>query len=440
MALSLLLAVLLSAPAGAAAPSGYVVKVEGGRIFLDLGRGAGASVGRRFVVFREGAELKHPVTGESLGPVLEEIASGEIVDVQEKYSVGAVEAAKGVAAGQRVRLDPGAEAAPAAPAPAAPGAGVRESYYRSPVLDLEAVDVAAGDVDGDGAQDLVLADRKSVRAYAPRKDASEWTPLCSFEDDGTGVNFLSLEAEDLDGDGRAEIFAVSHNTFLQRVETTVLDCRGEPSAARRATFPGAVRSFPKPGGRALGVQQLASDRTFPFAAIYRLEFRDGKHGPSEERVEAKRLEWIYGFGLARARKGDVLLHYDSGDRLRLRYRKGSWSSPKKYGQTSERIRWHGRVLSFYPRFFVKEDAEGLSGLYTLHNVPRFFALGAPFGAFGSAELHFLRFNGLALEPTWKAELGGYACGLAELDDRGRPALAAALVGADGKTSVWFFDK
>jgi hypothetical protein len=69
---------------------GYVVLVKDKRIYTDLSEDSGAAVGNTLVVYREGEELKHPVTGASLGRADEEVGRARIVEVDEKRSVAVI--------------------------------------------------------------------------------------------------------------------------------------------------------------------------------------------------------------------------------------------------------------------------------------------------------------------------------------------------------------
>ncbi|MFH1725232.1 MAG: VCBS repeat-containing protein [Elusimicrobiota bacterium] len=429
---------------------GYVVKVEGAKVYIDLGLSSGAARGQRFEVYREGEELRHPVTGDSLGPVIETVVSGSLLEVRETYSVGRIENAPGEAApGLRARIDlldapPSEVPAAADAAPERPGkSGLRSSDARSPFVAMEAVDIAVGDVDADGEPEIMLADQRSVRVFSFWGSENTWKPLGTFEENTTGVRLVSLEAADLDQDGRAEIFATAHNKLFQNVESFVLDW-ADGSLKKRTTLPWMVRSYQTAGPeRALAVQRLEADRSFPTSRVYGLEYVDGKYRRSKRSLKHKRLEWVYGFGLAPREDGALLLSYNHVNRIRIRFPKGSWTSPETYGQTAERLEWQGKTLHFHPGLYVESGGpEGLSGVYTLRNVARFFGLASSFGMFSRSELHHLRWNGLSLEPDWKAELGGYASGLAEVPGApGHPeSLLVSVVGADGRTSVWRFRK
>jgi len=416
------------------AVSGYVVKVESAAVYLDAGEGQGARPGMAFTLYTEGEELKHPATGASLGRIENIVGTGEITEVHEKYSMGRLSAGQPApeGAGLRYRLKTAAQAPAAAPAQPA-GAPLR----RSPALDIEAVDLAFGDVDGGANPELLLAGKDRVTAFSEE----DFKPVCSFRDPATATQFLSLEAADLAGTGRAQVFVTLYNRLYERLETYVLAC-SSGTFEKTATLPFMVRRFQDGSSTSLGAQQLLDDSTFPFGPIRRLRWADGRYLMSQDKVKAPRVEWLYGFGVASSETGVFTYFLNPTDRIRLQFQKGSWTSPDSYGQTSSRLRWHERPLEFHPRSLAELGPSGLAGLYVLRNIPRFGFLSDSFGSYSAAELHYLRWNGLSLAPERKAELPGYASGLAEHPAaNGRPAEAAvSIVAPNGQTSVWYFAK
>jgi hypothetical protein len=424
--------------------AGYVVKVESSTVYLEFGEPQGVRPGMKFTLYTEGAELKHPVTGESLGRVETAAAEGTVVEAHEKYSVGTLSTPPGPlpASGLKFKLQLAAAAPPPAPpaaqAPTAAPAAGHPPLRKSPYFDFEAVDLAFGDVDGDGRLDVVLAGKNTVDAFT----AEDFKPICRFKDEAPGTQSFSLEAEDLNGDGRAEVFLTLHNSFFGRVETYVLSC-SSGAFQKTKTLPWMVRRFQdgsaSPTATALAAQQLNDDATFPFGSLYRLRFEGGQYAISKEKLSLPRVEWIYGFGIAREEDHSFPFFLTLNNRIRLQFdKKKHWSSPDAYGQTSNRLRWRERLLQFNPRALVKTSGATLSGIYALRNVPRFGVLSDAFGSFNSAELHFLSWSGMSLSQEWKTELPGYTSGLAEVP--GRAELAVSIVGANGKTSVWFFPR
>jgi curli biogenesis system outer membrane secretion channel CsgG len=67
--------------------TGRVIKVEGDKVWINLGAESGAKVGDSFTVVRQGEELIDPDTGQSLGAEEETIGVVEIAEVKAKYSI-----------------------------------------------------------------------------------------------------------------------------------------------------------------------------------------------------------------------------------------------------------------------------------------------------------------------------------------------------------------
>jgi len=92
------------APSRVAAQSatrGYVVFVDTSRVIIDLAASDGVKLGTGVSVRRDKIAIVHPITGELLGELDEEVASGRVVEVRDKFSVVEVQKA---AAGAQVQV------------------------------------------------------------------------------------------------------------------------------------------------------------------------------------------------------------------------------------------------------------------------------------------------------------------------------------------------
>jgi len=70
---------------------GYIVeRGENNIVTIDLGKFAGAKVGKRFIVFKEGKAIKHPKTGEVLDIERIEVGEIEVRSVKEKTASGVI--------------------------------------------------------------------------------------------------------------------------------------------------------------------------------------------------------------------------------------------------------------------------------------------------------------------------------------------------------------
>jgi hypothetical protein len=84
-----------------APPRGYVVFVDTSRVVIDLAGSDGVKVGAGVSVRRDKIAIVHPITGELLGELDEEVAVGRVVEVHDKFSVVEVDKAT---AGARVQV------------------------------------------------------------------------------------------------------------------------------------------------------------------------------------------------------------------------------------------------------------------------------------------------------------------------------------------------
>ncbi len=432
-----------SSPAFAASPpKGYVVKTAGAQVWLDLTAADGAAPGREFQVFEEGADLKHPVTGEYLGKTTKQIANGKIEEVADKFSVGRLdEPVARVQVGQRARLTALA-IAPAVPAqgPRPGEAALRAPRTRGASLPFVVTGMAVGDFDGAGKPQLVLSEEKSFRLYA--YPAAEHKPLITGEIAGTGARIVSLEAADLDGDKKSELFVSVYNEPFHRLETSVYKADGG-KWVKIADLPVLVRSHQNAtGGRVVASQQIQDDKTFPFGAVYPLIYQDGKYAQGRPALNPKRADWLYGFTYAQldAAGEPAALSLTAVNSLRAQFANGHWRSSEGFGQSPIRVRWHDKLLEFHPPMLATYGAKGFDKLYLVRNLAMLGGLATPFGLFNGGELHAENWTGVAFETAWKAELGGSSPGFALVEpEAGRKELVVAVAGSTGKSAVWTFD-
>ncbi|MBI5245882.1 MAG: VCBS repeat-containing protein [Elusimicrobia bacterium] len=448
IALALSALFLVSSPSQAAAPTrGYVVRTQGTQVWLDLTAADGAAPGRGFQVYAEGESIKHPVTGEELGKAESKVGEGKIEEISEKYSVGRVpEPNPMIATGQRARLL--AIVAPPPPvAPVAPTsirrvgeADLRAPRTRGGALPFVVTGMSVADFDGAGKPQIVLSDETKFRLYA--YPAAEHKPLAEGAVVGTGVRIVSLEAADLDGDKKAELFVSAYNEQFRRLETYVFKLAAG-KWAKAADLPYLVRAHQNPKGeRVVASQQIQDDKTFPFGAVYPLVYKDGKYEQGRPALNPKRADWLYGFTYAQidAAGEPAALYLTSVNSLRVQFANGHWRSSEGFGQSPIRVRWYDKMLEFHPPMLSTYGDKGFSTFYVVRNLAMLGGLANPFGLFNGGELHAKTWTGVAFETAWKADLGGSSPGFALVEaEPGRKELVVAVAGSTGKSAVWTFD-
>ncbi len=141
---------------------GYIVMVTGKRAMMDMGKIHGVEPGMRFLAFRQGAPVRHPITGRMLRGEDIKIGEVEVRTVQIDTSWGQIvreEAGAKVAAGNLARSI-GTERA----APALPAADQVAPHKPAPIAAKWAgkgrAEKVVADWNGDGLYDLILGDRE----------------------------------------------------------------------------------------------------------------------------------------------------------------------------------------------------------------------------------------------------------------------------------------
>jgi bifunctional DNase/RNase len=83
------------------AKRGFVVYVDTTRIVVDLNASDGLRVGAVISLRRDRIPIVHPVTGEVLGELDEEVGTARITELRDKFSVAEIQT---VAAGAQVQV------------------------------------------------------------------------------------------------------------------------------------------------------------------------------------------------------------------------------------------------------------------------------------------------------------------------------------------------
>ncbi len=424
----------------AAASSGYVVRVDSGVVYLDLGSASGARAGQEFRVYTLGPALIDPATSRNLGRPKSFVADGRITDVEPLYSEGALIApSASVAAGMRAELGAAPAAKPAAPpkaAESAPAAG-RKPRWRSPWFDFPATAFAVGDFSGAGKPEVALASRKTIRLY-PYPPVSTAT-LAQFTVPGIGSRIVSLTAN-APRAAPARLLVTFYNDGLGRMETDVLSVSSGAWTLEQ-NLPWMVRAYRRAdGARALAAQQLLDDATFPFSAIYPMEASpDGSYKPGDKALDKTGSDWLYGFARVRLDSAPAELFVTDSHRVKAVAANGTWESGEAYGRTPVRLSWQNKILEFYPPIPVLGGSAG-TAIFLVRNESRFGAMAEAFGIFDGADIVREDWSDGAFSPAWTSKVPGFVTDLALEGPADAPTdLTAAVSTRAGKSSLWIYD-
>jgi hypothetical protein len=446
VAMAVLVAVAFKGPLFAAVPDGYIVKVDSAVVYLDWGSSASVKPGDVFSVYREGAVLKHPVTGEVLGHASEAVGEGSIESVDQKFSIGKLIQNSGKAkAGDRTHYKeaaPEPAASPAAPVPAGAAAGqsavpgLTELWRAQPVKE-EAVGIAIGDVDGDGQKEVVVAYKKHVDVL--RWNGKDLDTVASFKSRGYS-HWLAVETSNIDHAGRERIFATAFMEGFHQPRVVVIDfVDGQLKEIKH--LEGFVRQISRAqGGSTLIWQGLSMSREFRVNGPFELVVdpnKGYKPGPSLN-LKLLRDNQLFGFTLGDwdADGAEDLAVLQDGERLRLFFKDAKWSASDIFGSTANDFSFdEGKVASVFPRMMTWHPEHGKDWLIVPHNIPELGIRLTYFKLYRKAELYALQWNGLDMAPVWRQSLSGYLADFAAGDGlrKGSPQLWLALIGPGGKT-------
>ena len=90
-----------AAPAAETVKRGFVVYVDTTRVVIDLTSADGLKPGSVVSLRRDRVPIVHPVTGEVLGELDEEVATARVIELRERFSVAEVQT---IAAGSQIQV------------------------------------------------------------------------------------------------------------------------------------------------------------------------------------------------------------------------------------------------------------------------------------------------------------------------------------------------
>jgi hypothetical protein len=429
---------LLPSPLGAVLADGYVVKVDSATVYLDWGKSSGVKEGDQFKIYRAGEPLKHPVTGEILGQTEVDLGQGVLDHLDEKFSSGKLVQSNGtIKGGDRTRLMEPAAAPPPVAAPAPAGPAVPKELWRSDAIGHEAVGVAIGNVEGNGKKDVVVAYRDRVEVFRWNGQKLESAAVFNSK---TFDNYLAVETADVDGAGHDKIFATSFVPGVKRSRVVVLEY-AQGALHDVGHLGGFIRALEHADGkRVLLSQDLSMSRELRVRQPEPIMVKDGKFKDGEPLKLARALNddqlFGYAWGDWDGDGSEDFAFLQDGERLRVLFKNGKWSTNEVYGGTKADFDWSDeQVGSVYPRLLNLKTSNGKMQLLVPHNIPATPIRLARLKIYKESELVDLGWDGLQMTPVWKipvtGELADFALG--DVTGTGSPQVWIAAVGAGDKT-------
>jgi TolB-like protein len=202
---------------------GYVVMVTGKRAMLDVGKIHGVEPGMRFMAFRQGAPVRHPVTGKMLKG--EDIKIGEIavqtVQIDTSWAEIIQEEPEAKIAAGNLTRSTGLEGVAMAPTPPSKPAPVKPAPRPMVVWPGKArSEKILIDWNGDGLYDLLLGDSDGfVTVYLNQgtNDSPRYAAGMKLKAGGKEIKVRSPSAPclvDWNGDGKRDLLVGNGGGYL----------------------------------------------------------------------------------------------------------------------------------------------------------------------------------------------------------------------------------
>jgi TolB-like protein len=149
--------------------------------------------------------------------------------------------------------------------------------WRSTILPYALIDLAFGDLDGDGYLETVIISQKGVHIYRFKDDKFNLlTEIKGQRND----NYIAVDVADINGTGRPQVFVTNFRN--DGVRSLVLSWEGDrvKTIVKDVPYSWRVHQIPGRGQVLLGQQRRGND---PFGTkIKVLSWKDGRYEPGEE--------------------------------------------------------------------------------------------------------------------------------------------------------------
>ncbi len=287
-------------------------------------------------------------------------------------------------------------------------------------MELRAMDV--GDVDGDGKDEVVLADAHTVTVY--HRDANRLVPMGEPITTINRYRIHDVSVGDCDGNGKAEIYISAADTKAPNSMAVEWDGKAFAPIFKDAHW--YVRAMKVPGqGMILAGQKAAVDAPV-MPGIFRLEVQGGAVQEREKLAVPDGVN-LFDFAIADL-DGDGLTEVvaiDQNDRLRVLRPSGKllWKSDDYYGGTTRYIGGLeamgiadrsvalgdlGRI--YVPGRIVIADVngDGVPDVIVNKNLSSSSRVFRNMKSYPSGEIHALTWNGIGLTELWRTrKIDGY---------------------------------
>ena len=317
-----------------------------------------------------------------------------------------------------------------------------DRYWRSPRIPGNITSLAVADIDLDGKNEILALLEHGLRVY--RLAGRHFALVYELKNGPTG-EYLFVDAADVDGDGRPEIFVSNLNNYTIQSFVLVWDPAGGLRYVAK-DLPWYFRVQPNPTGKGKILLGQAKDAVEPFIGpIYEMKYHDGAYVPSKAIAKPDDYANIYNMLLADLNGSGRVMTLMIGPSydLRVYSSKGErlWQSGEVYCASSKFIRqppatnvedpgWEDSWYFVPTRMVLTDlDHDGRPEVIVVRNRDRMHGFLEKMRLYYQGVIYSLYWNGMALAEDWRTpRISGYVTDytIADVGNVGKPALVLAV--------------
>lgn len=317
--------------------------------------------------------------------------------------------------------------------------GLANFLMRSRRIGAELQGITSGDVDGDGQVDIVCIGDSTVYIYTVEQ--GQFIKKAEIKSGGA---YIGVDAADVNGNGRAEIFVTNYDNSGGRLISFVLEYQDGTYQRLDERLRWYFRKLSWPGrGEILAGQRQGVDGLFS-AGIYEIGYEGGSYdGVAKLPLPGKRHLFGIGFGPVQDAGVDDIVAFDSRDYVQILNPGGReiWTSAERYGGSANAVEVKteedkmSKDLYYMPLRLKLFDMDG-DGRQEIFVVSNEISTGRSFARvrlFKNGRLEALRWDELGLAPVWRTRnmakhISDFV--LVDLTGDQRPEAVAAVVQKD----------
>ncbi len=319
-----------------------------------------------------------------------------------------------------------------------------DRYWRSPRIDGQVTSIAVADIDLDGKNELLALTEDTLRIY---RLAGKHFGLIHEMKNGPSGEYMFVDAADIDGDGRPEIFVSNLNNYT--IQSFVMSWHTQGGLKFIAKdLPYFFRAQPNPIGKGYILLGQKKDVVEPMVGpIFYMKAEGGTYVPTEKTVKKPlSVANLYNIlladlnGAGRAMTLMIGLSYDlmvfsaGGERL--------FQGGEVYNASDKIIRvppatqldnpgWDEGWYFLPTRMVLSDlDRDGRSEVIVVRNMDRMGGLMGKMRMYYQGTIYSLYWNGMSMMENWRTpRISGYVTDytIADVGNVGRPALVLSIV-------------